>query len=50
MQRGLKEIQMTKELFVLRGEINTPPLSKEARREVGFLLRMLQEGDAPPAP
>jgi phage-related protein len=36
---------MMKELFVLRGEIKTPPLSKEARREVGFLLRMLQEGE-----
>ena len=29
----------------MRGEIRTPPLSREARREVGFLLRMLQEGE-----
>jgi phage-related protein len=36
---------MTKELFILRGEIKTPPLSQEARREAGFLLRMLQEGE-----
>jgi len=37
---------MGKELIVLRGEIKTPPLSREARREAGFLLRMLQEGEA----
>ncbi len=37
---------MGKELIVLRGEIKTPPLSREARREVGFLLRMLQEGES----
>jgi phage-related protein len=36
---------MGKELVVLRGEIKTPPLSREARREVGFLMRMLQEGE-----
>ena len=36
---------MGNELIVLRGEIKTPPLSKAARREVGFLLRMLQEGE-----
>lgn len=35
-----------KELIVLRGEIQTPPLSREARREAGFLLRMLQEGES----
>jgi len=29
---------MTKELLILRGEIKTPPLSQEARREVGFLF------------
>ena len=27
------------------GEIKTPPLSVEARRELGFLLRMVQEGE-----
>jgi phage-related protein len=37
---------MGKELIVLRGEIKTPPLSKAARREAGFLLRMLQEGES----
>jgi phage-related protein len=37
---------MGKGLIILRGEIKTPPLSKEARREVGFLLRMLQEGES----
>jgi phage-related protein len=38
-------IYVTKELFVLRGQIKTPPLSQEARREAGYLLRMLQEGE-----
>jgi phage-related protein len=37
---------MGKDIFILRGEVKTPPLSKEARREVGFLLRMLQEGES----
>jgi len=29
----------------LHEEIKTPPLSIEARREIGFLLRMVQEGE-----
>jgi phage-related protein len=29
----------------LHGEIRTPPLSVEARREFGYLLRMAQEGE-----
>lgn len=33
-------------LVWLHGEIRTPPLSREARIEAGFLLRRLQEGDA----
>ena len=32
-------------LMVLRGEIKTPPLSEAARREMGFLLRRLQQGE-----
>ena len=35
---------MAKALRILHGEIRTPPLSAEARREAGFLLRQLQEG------
>ena len=31
--------------MVLRGEIKTPPMSESARREAGFLLRRLQQGD-----
>lgn len=31
--------------MVLRGEIKTPPLSVMARREAGFLLRRLQQGE-----
>src|SRR5262249_30065693 len=34
-----------KPLVFLHGEIKTPPFSDEARREAGFLLRMLQRGE-----
>jgi phage-related protein len=30
----------------LHGEIKTPPFSKEARLEAGFLLRLLQRGES----
>ena len=33
-----------KPIVWLHGEIHTPPLSKEARIECGFLLRLLQQG------
>lgn len=36
---------MSKPLSWLAGEIKTPPMSIEARREFGYLLRMLQEGE-----
>jgi phage-related protein len=29
----------------LHGEIKTPPFAEEARREAGFLLRQLQDGE-----
>ena len=34
-----------KPLAWLHGELKTPPLSKEARLEAGFLLRRLQGGE-----
>jgi phage-related protein len=34
-----------KALAVLYGVIKTPPMSANARREAGFLLRMLQSGE-----
>lgn len=34
-----------KPLVWLRGEVQSPPFSAEARREAGFLLRMLQGGE-----
>ena len=34
-----------KPLFVLRGEIKSPPLSKEARQKLGRLLRRVQSGE-----
>ncbi|MCC5631031.1 hypothetical protein LC613_24785 [Nostoc sphaeroides CHAB 2801] len=34
-----------KPLVWLRGEVKTPPFSYEARVEVGFLLRWLQQGE-----
>lgn len=37
---------MDKVLVWLHGEVKTPPFSKEARLEAGFLLRRAQQGDA----
>lgn len=34
-----------KSLVILSGEIKTPPMSTDARREAGFLLRQLQRGE-----
>ena len=34
-----------KSLMVLRGEIKTPPMSEAARREAGYLIRRLQQGE-----
>lgn len=39
-----------KPLVWLHGEIKTPPLTLEARREAGFLLRRLQRGELLPMP
>ncbi len=36
---------MEKVLVWLRGEVKTPPFSKVARLEAGFLLRRLQRGE-----
>ena len=36
--------------MVLKGEIKTPPLSEAARRETGFLMRRLQQGENLPLP
>lgn len=33
-----------KPLRWIHGEVKTPPMSRDARREIGFLLRELQEG------
>jgi len=35
-----------KPLVWLHGEVKTPPFSEAARREAGFLLRMLQHGES----
>jgi phage-related protein len=35
----------SKEIVLFFGEIKTPPFSKSARSETGFLLRKLQEGE-----
>ena len=35
-----------KPIVWLRGEVKTPPFSKEARIEAGYLLRRLQRGEA----
>lgn len=36
---------VSKPLRWLAGEVKTPPMSIEARREMGFLLRRLQDGE-----
>jgi phage-related protein len=38
--------RVDKPLLVLHGQVKTPPMSVQARRETGFLLRMLQKGQA----
>jgi len=35
-----------KPLAFLHGEIKTPPMSRNARIEAGYLLRLLQRGDS----
>jgi phage-related protein len=35
-----------KPLFILHGEIKTPPMSELERRKAGLLLRLLQQGEA----
>lgn len=35
-----------KPLALLHGEVTTPPFSAAARKEAGFLLRQLQEGES----
>jgi phage-related protein len=39
-----------KPLIWLHGEVKSPPFSKKARLETGFLLRSLQRGDTIPMP
>lgn len=39
-----------KSLVWLHGEVKTPPIEIEARREIGFLLRQIQEGEIPAMP
>jgi len=42
----MTEPNARKPLFVIRGEIKTPPFDREARQEAGDLLRRLQEGES----
>lgn len=39
-----------KPLVWRRGEVKTPPFSRTARLEAGYLLRLLQKGQALPMP
>ena len=36
--------QIEKSLVWLHGEVKSPPLSREARMEAGYLLRLVQDG------
>jgi len=38
-------VKTTKPLVWLHGKVKTPPFSRAARVEAGFLLRRLQNGD-----
>ena len=40
-----EEAPRRRPLAWLRGEIKTPPFTVEGRREAGYLLRLLQEGE-----
>jgi phage-related protein len=39
-----------KPLRWIHGEVKTPPMSPAARKELGFLLRLLQDGETPGLP
>ena len=41
----MKEQSPDKPLVRLAGEVKTPPFSREARIEAGYLLRLLQKGE-----
>lgn len=41
----MADIQADKPLVWLTGEVKTPPFSSTARREAGFRLRQLQQGE-----
>lgn len=41
----MKKPETGKPIVWLRGEVKTPPFSKEARIEAGYLLRLLQRGE-----
>jgi len=43
-------MEKDKPLVWLHGEVKTPPFSKPARIEVGYLLRRLQKGESPSMP
>lgn len=36
----------SRDLVILHGEIQTPPLSRVARSEAGYLLRRIQQGES----
>jgi len=41
----VSKLEASKPIVWLRGEVKTPPFSKEARIEAGYLLRLLQRGE-----
>ena len=43
-------MEKDKPLVWLHGEVKTPPFSRPARIEVGYLLRRLQKGESPAMP
>jgi phage-related protein len=47
---GILSLSVTRDrgkaLYILKGEIKTPPMSEAARIETGWLLRRLQKGES----
>jgi phage-related protein len=46
MQKQHNSMAKDIELMILHGEIKTPPMSREARFEAGFLVRKIQQSDS----
>jgi len=44
--KGEPDPPVSKPLYVLHGQIKTPPMGSKARQEAGYYLRMVQDGES----